>query len=99
MIQALGSASNVMVLILVNMIGYAVGIKGTSHVADVIFLDRDGLAAVGYSFAFAFSIAQVQCRDNRDEHLVLVDCHVYYSVRRSFSCVFVASFVDHRSCE
>jgi len=35
-----------MALLLVNMIGYAVGIRGAGHVAGGIFLDREGLVAV-----------------------------------------------------
>lgn len=59
MIQALGATLNVMALLLVNMIGYAVGIKGAGHVAGGIFLDREGQLAVAYSFMFVFSGVQV----------------------------------------
>ncbi|CAN0386365.1 unnamed protein product, partial [Hapterophycus canaliculatus] len=58
MAQALGATMNVMALFLVNMIGYAVGIKGAGHVAGGIFLDREGLLAVAYSFIFLFSGVQ-----------------------------------------
>lgn len=58
MIEALGATSNVMALILVNMIGYAVGIKGAGHVAGGIFLEREGLIAVALSFMFVFSGVQ-----------------------------------------
>lgn len=58
MAQALGATLNVMALFLVNMIGYAVGIKGAGHVAGGIFLDREGLLAVAYSFVFLFSGVQ-----------------------------------------
>lgn len=57
--QALGATLNVMALLLVNMIGYAVGIKGAGHVAGGIFLDREGQLAVAYSFMFVFSGVQV----------------------------------------
>lgn len=58
MMQALGATLNVMVLLLVNMIGYAVGIKGAGRVAGGIFLDREGLLAVAYCFMFLFSGVQ-----------------------------------------
>lgn len=58
MVQALGATLNVMALLLVNMIGYAVGIRGAGHVAGGIFLDREGLVAVAYSFVFLFSGVQ-----------------------------------------
>ncbi|CBJ31068.1 Glycerol:H+ symporter [Ectocarpus siliculosus] len=59
MIEALGATSNVMALILVNMIGYAVGIKGAGHVAGGIFLEREALIAVALSFMFVFSGVQL----------------------------------------
>lgn len=67
MAQTLGATMNVMALFLVNMIGYAVGIKGAGDVAGGIFLDREGLIAVAYSFVFLFSGVQashfwVKCR-------------------------------------
>lgn len=58
MVQALGATLNVMALLLVNMIGYAVGIKGAGRVAGGIFLDREGLLAVAYCFMFLFSGVQ-----------------------------------------
>lgn len=58
MIEALGATSNVMALILVNMIGYAVGIKGAGHVAGGILLEREALIAVALSFMFVFSGVQ-----------------------------------------
>ncbi|CAB1103985.1 unnamed protein product [Ectocarpus sp. CCAP 1310/34] len=58
MMEALGATSNVMALILVNMIGYAVGIKGAGHVAGGIFLEREALIAVALSFMFVFSGVQ-----------------------------------------
>lgn len=56
--QALGATSNVMALLLVNMIGYAAGIKKTGRVADGIFIDREGIVAVGCAFAFVFGGVQ-----------------------------------------
>lgn len=58
MVQGLGATLNVMVLLLVNMIGYAVGIKGAGRVAGGIFVDWEGLLAVAYSFMFVFSGVQ-----------------------------------------
>lgn len=58
MVQALGATSNVMALLLVNMIGYAAGIQRTRIVADGIF-DREGLIAIACSIAFVFSGVQV----------------------------------------
>lgn len=60
MVQAVGATSNVMALLLVNMIGYAVGIKGVGHVADGIFIDRHGLVAAICGFAFLFSGVQAR---------------------------------------
>lgn len=48
-----------MALLLVNLIGYTVGIKGTGRLVDSIFLDREGLVAVAGSFAVLFSGVQV----------------------------------------
>ena len=47
-----------MALLLVNMIGYAVGIKGAGRLAGGMFLDREGLLAVAYGFVFFFSGVQ-----------------------------------------
>lgn len=58
MTQAGGATLNVMALLLVNMIGYAVGIRGAGRVAGGIFLDREGLLAVAYGFTFLFSGVQ-----------------------------------------
>lgn len=58
MVQALGATSNVMALLLVNMIGYAAGIQKTGRVADGIFIDREGIVAAGCGFAFVFSGVQ-----------------------------------------
>lgn len=54
----MGATLNVMALLLVNMIGYAVGIRGAGHVAGGIFLDKEGLLAVAYGFVFFFSGVQ-----------------------------------------
>lgn len=59
MVQALGATSNVMALLLVNMIGYAAGIQKTGRVADGIFINREGIVAAGCGFAFVFSGVQV----------------------------------------
>lgn len=58
MIQGLGATLNVMALLLVNMIGYAVGIRGAGQLAGGIFLDKEGLLAVAYGFMFLFSGVQ-----------------------------------------
>lgn len=58
MVQAFGATLNVFTLLLVNMIGYAVGIHGMGRVADGIFLDKEGLTMFVYSFAFLFSNVQ-----------------------------------------
>lgn len=58
MVQALGATSNVMALLLVNMIGYAAGIQKTGRVADGIFINREGIIAAGCGFAFVFSGVQ-----------------------------------------
>lgn len=64
MVQAVGATLNVMALLLVNMIGYAVGIRGAGRVAGGIFLDKEGLLAVAYGFMFFFSGVQASasCR-------------------------------------
>ena len=59
-VQALGATSNVMALLLVNMIGYAAGIQKTGRVADGIFIDREGIIAAGYAFVFVFGGVQVR---------------------------------------
>eukprot|EP00903_Cladosiphon_okamuranus_P006699 g6538.t1 len=59
MVQALGATLNVMALLLVNMIGYAVGIRGAGRVAGGIFVDKEGLLAVAYGFMFFFSGVQI----------------------------------------
>lgn len=59
MVQAVGATLNVMALLLVNMIGYAVGIRGAGRVAGgIFFLDREALLAVAYGFMFFFSGVQ-----------------------------------------
>ena len=58
MVQAVGATSNVFTLLLVNMIGYAVGIRGMGRVADGVFIDREGLVVFCYSFAYLFSGVQ-----------------------------------------
>lgn len=69
MVQAFGATLNVFTLLLVNMIGYAVGIHGMGRVADGIFLDKEGLTVFFYSFAFLFS--GVQASMNRLRHVCL----------------------------
>lgn len=58
MVQALGATSNVMALLLVNMIGYAAGIQKTGRVADGIFIDGEGVVVAACGFAFFFSGVQ-----------------------------------------
>lgn len=58
MVQALGATSNVMALLLVNMIGYAAGIQNTGRVADGIFIDWEGIVGAAGGFAFVFSGVQ-----------------------------------------
>jgi len=58
MVQVFGGTLNMYTLLLVNMIGYAVGIHGMGQVADGIFLDKEGLTMLVYSFAFLFSNVQ-----------------------------------------
>eukprot|EP00904_Undaria_pinnatifida_P013239 jgi/Undpi1/9045/HiC_scaffold_26.g11505.m1 len=59
MVQALGATSNVMALLLVNMIGYAAGIQKTGRVADGIFIDGEGVVVAACGFAFFFSGVQL----------------------------------------
>ncbi|CAM9342054.1 unnamed protein product [Ascophyllum nodosum] len=74
MVQAVGATSNVFTLLLVNMIGYAVGIRGMGRVADGVFIDREGLVVFCYSFAYLFSGVQImfsieEAREGKDKRV------------------------------
>lgn len=59
MVQGLGATSSIMVLLLVNLIGYTVGISGTYDLVDSIVLARDGQVALATGFMVLFSGVQV----------------------------------------
>lgn len=85
MVQALGATSNVMALLLVNMIGYAAGIQKTGRVADGIFINREGIVAAGCGFAFVFS--GVQASPN-------ASCSYFFSHTLDCPQIAVADFLQ-----
>ncbi|CAM9190451.1 unnamed protein product [Discosporangium mesarthrocarpum] len=59
MIQGLGAATYIMVLMMVNLIGYTVGIQGTTLLAEKIFLASDGQLSLACSFAVLYGGSQI----------------------------------------
>ncbi|CAM9151020.1 unnamed protein product [Choristocarpus tenellus] len=57
--RGLGAASHIMVLMMVNLIGYTVGINGTTLLVERMFLTPQGQTAVAISFAVLYTGSQV----------------------------------------
>lgn len=60
MVQGVGATSNILALLFVNLIGYTVGIEGTTRLVDQIFFRRDGHLALAGTFVVLFSGVQVK---------------------------------------